>query len=146
MEGIGAIFFLIMFFANLVDVVGAKFFRWPLPGALEIISFAQVVAIAFAIAFGLFIGTHLKIEFISEKLPFYVKKILDIFVSFCCLILFLVLLVYGLKYARSLQLSGEIGSVSKLPLYPFAYAFALSTIPVILFYLLEVVKNVRMKR
>ncbi|MCX7856827.1 MAG: TRAP transporter small permease subunit [Deltaproteobacteria bacterium] len=146
LEGIGAIFFLVMFFANLVDVVGAKFFGWPLPGALEIISFAQVVAISFAIAFGLYLGTHLKIEFIADKLPFSIKKILDTFVSLCCLTLFFILFIYGLKYAKSLQISGEMGSVLKLPLYPLAYAFAISLVPVILYYIIELVKNVRMKR
>lgn len=146
LEGIGAIFFLLMFFANLIDVVGAKFFRWPLPGALEIISFSQVIAISFAIAFGLFLGTHLRIEFIAEKLPFIVKKILDIFVSICCILLFVLLFFYGLKYARSLQISGEIGSVSKLPFYPFAYGFAISMIPVILYYIIDLIRNVRVKR
>ncbi len=146
LEGVGVIFFLIMFLANLVDVVGAKFFRWPLPGALEIISFSQVIAISFAIAFGLFLGTHLKIEFLAEKLPFPVKRALDLFVSVCCLLLFVLLFYHGFKYARSLQVAGEIGSVSKLPFYPFAYGFAISTIPIILYYFIELIKNLRMRR
>jgi TRAP-type C4-dicarboxylate transport system permease small subunit len=145
LEGVGAIFFLIMFFSNLIDVIGAKFFKWPLPGALEIISFSQVIAISFAIAFGLFLGTHLKIEFLAEKFPFPIRKVLDVFVSFCCLILFLLLFIYGLKYATSLKISGEIGSVSKLPFYPFAYGLTLSTIPVILYYAIELIKNMRPK-
>lgn len=145
MEGVGVIFFLFMLFANLIDVIGAKLFRWPLPGALEIISFSQVIAISFAIAFGLFLGTHLRIEFLAEKLPSPVKKALEIFVSASCLLFFILLFVYAFKYARSLQLAGEIGSVSKIPFYPFAYGFAMSVIPILLYYFIDLTKKVRMK-
>lgn len=143
LEGVGSLFFLVMFFANLVDVIGAKFFKWPLPGALEIISFAQVLAISFSIALGLFLGTHLRIEFLTTKVPKSAQRAFDIFVSSCCLLLFVLLLTQGLKYARSLQISGEIGSVSKLPIYPFAYAFSFAMVPVVLYYVIDLLKNLK---
>lgn len=145
LEGIGSVFFLVMFLANLVDVVGAKFFHWPLPGALEIISFAQVLAISFSVALGLFLGTHLKIEFLATKMKGPLGRFLDALVSLCCLLLFALLIIYGFKYAYSLQISGEMGSVSKLPFYPFAYAFTIGMVPVLLYYLIDFIKCLRGK-
>lgn len=137
---------LCMFAANLVDVVGAKFFKWPLPGALEILSFALVVAIAPAIAHGLFLGTHLRIDFIVDKFPKGLRYVLRSFVSILCTVLFVLILWKGLEYAHSLQKSGEMGGSSKIPFFPFAYVLSLSCIPVILFFIIETIKSFRVKR
>jgi len=141
LEWAGVLGILGMFFANLIDVIGAKFFKWPLPGALEIISFSQIIAITPAIALGLYMGTHLSVDFIVEKFPGVLKKILAIFVSILCLVLAILIFWEGLKYAHSLKLSGEIGSVSKIPFFPFVYIFAISWLPVILYYLIELIKH-----
>ncbi|OPY76571.1 MAG: Tripartite ATP-independent periplasmic transporter [Syntrophorhabdus sp. PtaU1.Bin058] len=145
-EWVGVAGILMMFFANLADVIGAKFFRSPLPGALEVISFMQVVAITPAIAFGLFLGSHLEIDFIVEKFPKTLKTILSLLVSALCFILFVFVFWQGLEYGYSLQKSGEIGSVSKLPLFPFAYLFSVSCLPVIFFYVIKLMKTLKVKR
>jgi len=144
-EWAGVVGILCIFSANIVDVVGAKFFKWPLPGALELISFSQVLAIAPAIAFGLFLGTHLRIDFLFDKFPRHLKVALGVFVSLLCFLLSLTIFVQATKYAYSLQRSGEIGSVSKLPLFPFAYVFAFSLVPVMLFFAVEMLTIVRRK-
>lgn len=65
---IGILSVMIMFGVNLVDVVGAKFFKSPLLGATEMISFFQVVAIASALTAAFFAGRHVKVEFFVDKL------------------------------------------------------------------------------
>jgi TRAP-type C4-dicarboxylate transport system permease small subunit len=145
-EWVGVVGILLMFLTNLADVIGAKFFRCPLPGALEVISLMQVVAITPAIACGLFLGAHLEIDFIVEKFPKTLKTILSLLVSTFCFILFVFVFWQGLEYAYSLQQSGEIGSVSKLPLFPFAYIFSISCLPIILFYVIRLIKTVQVKQ
>lgn len=142
-EWVGVFGILCVFFVNIVDVVGAKFFQWPLPGALELISFFQLVAIAPAIAFGLFLGTHLRIDFLFDRLEPGTRRVIGVTVSGLCLLLFAILFVQATNYACSLQRSGEIGSVSKLPLFPFAYLLAVSLVPVMLFFLVDILKTVR---
>jgi len=145
-EWLGVIGILAMFAANLVDVIGAKVFKWPLPGAIEILSFALVVAIAPAIAYGLFLGTHLRIDFIVDKFPRILRVALRPFVSLMCTILFILISWKGFEYAYSLQSSGEKGGSSHIPFYPFAYILAVSCIPVILFFILETLKSLKAKR
>jgi hypothetical protein len=57
------------------------------------------------------------------------------------LILFALILWQSYLYGISLQKSGEIGSTSHLPFYPFAYLIALCSIPVCLVFLIEVIKS-----
>lgn len=144
-EWVGVVAFLVMVAANIVDVVGAKFFKWPFPGSIEVISFAQVVAIAFTVPIGVFLGFHLSIDFIITKLPKTPRKLIDLFVSISCLIFFILIFWQTLEFGYSLQESGEIGSVSRIPFYPFAYAIAVGIVPLIFFYMIKAIRSIFLK-
>ena len=141
LEWVGVIGFLLMFVANFVDVVGAKFFLWPLPGSVEIISFSQIVAIAPAIAFTLILGRHIRVEFIIDRFPNRVRAAISSISSFLGLITFALILWQSYLYGGSLQKAGEIGSTSHIPFYPFAYFIAFCCVPVCLAFLMEVLKS-----
>jgi len=143
LEWVGLVAFLLMVLVNILDVVGSKFFKWPFPGAVEIISFAMIIAIALTIPIGLFLGFHLSIDFIIDKFPKTLKYVLTILVSVLCLVFFILVFCQTLEYGYSLQVSGEIGSVSKIPFFPFAYAICLGILPVILFYIVKTVKSIK---
>jgi TRAP-type transport system small permease protein len=140
-EWVGVTGMLIMFVVNLIDVVGAKVFKWPLPGALEMLSFALLVTIAPAIAHGLFLGTHLSIDFIIEKFPRALRLVLNPFVSLVCMILFVLISWQSLEYGHSLRHAGEMGSSSKIPFFPFAYLLSISCIPAIFFFFIQTIRS-----
>ena len=141
LEWIGVIGILLMFLANFIDVVGSKLFTWPLPGSVEIISFSQIVAIAPAIAFTLILGRHIQVDFIIAQFPTRIQAAISSIASLLSLILFVLLLWQSYLYGVSLQKSGEIGSTSFLPFYPFAYLIAFCCIPVCLVLLIEVFRS-----
>jgi TRAP-type C4-dicarboxylate transport system permease small subunit len=141
LEWAGVIGILLMFLVNLVDVIGAKLFLWPIPGATEVIGFSQILAIAPAIAFTLILGRHIRVEFIIDRFPKRIRAAISSISSFLSLILFALILWQSYLYGISLQKSGEIGSTSHLPFYPFAYLIALCSIPVCLVFLIEVIKS-----
>jgi TRAP-type C4-dicarboxylate transport system permease small subunit len=140
-EQVGLIGLLVMFAANLIDVVGAKALARPLTGALEVISFAQVVAIAPAIAFGLILGRHIQVDFFVALLPHRIQAVLNAIISFIAFLLFAVLLWQTILYGHSLQVSGEIGATSYIPLFPFAYLIAICCVPVCLFFLVDLLDS-----
>jgi TRAP-type C4-dicarboxylate transport system permease small subunit len=142
-EWVGVMGFLVMVLVNIIDVVGSKFFKWPFPGAIEIISFSQVIAIALTIPIGIFLGFHLSIDFIVEKLPRTPRNAIDFLVSVCCLIFFVLICWQALDYGYSFQKSGEIGSVSRIPFYPFAYVISIGVVPIILFYVVRTIKHIK---
>lgn len=137
-EWVGVIGFLLMFLVNLLDVLGAKLFSIPLPGSVELISFSQILAIAPAIAFTLILGRHIQVDFIIAQFPRRIQAAISSIASLLSLILFVLILWQSYLYGVSLQRSGEIGSTSFLPFYPFAYVIAFCSIPVCLVLLIEV--------
>ncbi len=141
LEWLGLIGILLMFLVNLIDVIGAKLFLWPVPGATELIGFSQIVAIASTIAMALLLGRHIRVEFILDRFPRRIRAGISSFSSFLSLILFVFLLWQSLLYGRSLQEAGEIGSTSHLPYYPFAYFIAFCCFPVCLAFLMETIKS-----
>jgi len=141
LEWVGVIGILLMFLVNFIDVIGAKFFLWPLPGSVEMISFSQIVAVAPAIAFALILGRHIRVEFIIDRFPKRIRAAISSISSFLSLLLFVLILWQSYLYGLSLQKSGEIGSTSYIPFYPFAYLIAFCCIPVCLAFLIEVLKS-----
>lgn len=143
LEWVGIIGILLMFLVNFFDVVGAKLFTWPLPGSVELISFSQIIAIAPAIAFTLILGRHIRVDFIIIFFPKRIGAAIGSIGSFLSLVLFVLILWQSYLYGVSLQKSGEIGSTSYLPFYPFAFLIAFCCIPVCLAFLTEVLKSLR---
>jgi TRAP-type C4-dicarboxylate transport system permease small subunit len=141
LEWVGVIGILVMFLVNFIDVVGAKLFLWPLPGAPEVIGFSQILAIAPAIAFTLILGRHIRVEFILDRFPKRFRAAISSLSSFLSLILFVLILWQSYLYGMSLRKAGEMGSTSYVPFYPFAYVIALCCIPVCLAFLVEFVKS-----
>jgi TRAP-type C4-dicarboxylate transport system permease small subunit len=141
LEWAGVIGILLMFLVNFIDVVGAKLFLWPVPGATEVISFSQILAIAPAIAFTLLLNRHIRVEFIIMRLPRRIRESICGFSSLLGLVTFVLILWQSFVYGQSLQKAGEIGSTSHIPFYPFAYFIAFCSIPVCLAFLVEVLKS-----
>ncbi len=141
LEWVGVIGILLMFLVNFIDVVGAKLFLWPVPGATEVISFSQIIAIAPAIAFTLLLNRHIRVEFIVMRFPKRARSLINSFSSFLALLTFVLILWQSFVYGQSLQKAGEIGSTSHIPFYPFAYFIAFCSIPVCLAFLVEVLKS-----
>lgn len=140
-EWLGLIGILLMFIVNFLDVLGAKLFLWPVPGATEVISFSQVLAIAPAIAYTLLLGRHIRVEFILGRFPKRIRAAITSVSSFLSFILFALLLWQSYLYGVSLQKAGEIGSTSHIPFYPFAYFIAFCCLPVCLAFLMEVLTS-----
>ena len=78
--GLGGL--LVMMTVTCIDVVGAKIFRSPLYGALDIVVLAQMVAVSFATAFALVLGRHVSVEFFMMLLPERLRALIETVISF----------------------------------------------------------------
>jgi len=58
-----------MIVATIVDVIGSKAFRLPLPASLEVVYFCQLIAIAGALAYSEIDGRHIRVDLFVDKLP-----------------------------------------------------------------------------
>jgi TRAP-type C4-dicarboxylate transport system permease small subunit len=141
-ERVGVCGLLLMMAITCVDVVGAKLFKQPVYGALDIVMFAQLVAISFATAFALILGRHVAVEFFVILLPTRLQAVVEFVISFLGLILFALIVWRLAAYGYSLQIGGEVSATLRMPLYPFAYGIALASIPVLLVFLVDMLKAI----
>ena len=141
-ERVGVCGLLLMMAITCADVIGAKVFKQPVYGALDIVMFAQLVAISYATAFALILGRHVAVEFFVILLPARLQAIVDSVISFLGLTLFALIVWRLAAYGYSLQIGGEVSATLRMPLYPFAYCIALASIPVVLVFLVDMLKAI----
>jgi TRAP-type C4-dicarboxylate transport system permease small subunit len=141
MEAVAFVGLLLMMVVTCVDVVGAKVFRHPLFGSIDIVQLSQLVAISFTGASALILGNHVKVEFFMVMLPKRLRALADCIVHLLGFLLFALIVWRLLVYGYSLQAVSEVSSTIRIPLYGFAYGFAVAGIPVSLILLTEMIKS-----
>jgi TRAP-type C4-dicarboxylate transport system permease small subunit len=140
-EWLGIAAMLLTMVITCLDVVGAKVFLTPVLGAIDIVMLSQIVAISFAASMALIVGRHIRVEFFYRLLPPPIQAAVNSFVLLLSLGLFILIIWRLFALGQSYQASGEYSATAYIPLYPFAYAIALASIPVCLVLLLEFLKS-----
>lgn len=140
---IGLVGLLVMMVVTCIDVVGAKVFRCPLMGSIDIVQLGQTVAIAFAASMALILGRHVQVEFFVRLLPRRLGAVINSCILLLGLGLFMVILWQMSVFGYSLQTSGDTSATIYIPYYPFAYGIALACIPVCLVFLWEFLKSLK---
>ncbi len=140
-EWIGLVGMLLMMVITCVDVVGAKVFKMPVLGAIDIVQLSQIVAISFAAGMTLIMGRHISVEFFLNLLPRRAQAVINSIVLLVGLGLFIVIIWRVCVLGYSFQTSGEYSMTAYIPYYPFAYSIALACIPVCLVLSLEFLKS-----
>lgn len=128
--GFGALFFMVVL--TCVDVLGAKLFRLPVPGSLDMMMLAQLIGISFAAAAALLHNRHVSVEFFVVLLPRRAQALIDCLVQLLCLGLFVLIVWRLFNHGYHLQTGGEETPTIQIPIAPFSYAAALATVPVCL--------------
>jgi len=144
-EWIGLAGMLLMMAITCIDVVGAKVFKSPLLGAIDIVVLSQIVAISFAASMALILGRHIRVEIFFNLLPRRAQAVINSIVLFIGLGLFIVIIWRLCVLGYSFQTSGEYSATAYIPLYPFTYGIAFASIPVCLVLLLEFLKSLTRK-
>ena len=121
-----------MLFVVATDIVGAKLFAKPFPGALDLLSLLGVLIIGFSTAKTYMMDRHIRVTFVSMLLPPKIRQIVQFVSLSLCLLLFLTATWRILLYAWELQADGESSITVNFPLAPFAYALGISFIPVVI--------------
>lgn len=138
-EWIGVVGIIIMVAVTCIDVVGAKIFLFPVPGAIEIVSLVQVAAIVFAVAATQREGGHISVEMFVGTLPPRIRACVKMLTSLLGLILFTLLIYEGIGLGNEYLDAGEVTATVKIPFYPFAYAFSIALLPVAMMMLVDFV-------
>src|SRR4030043_2176592 len=111
--GVGLVTMLALIVA---DIIGAKLFKWPIPGGIEMVGFLGVVVATFAIAQTQVLHCHIEVEFVVTRLPKAAQKVISCFVYLLGMALFALLSWRSFEFGRTLQTSGEVSMTQELPL------------------------------
>jgi TRAP-type C4-dicarboxylate transport system permease small subunit len=108
------------------DIV-LRFFRRPIPGVYDLVSFLGAIAVSFAIAHNSLENGHVAVEFVVAKLPERIRAGVRSMVNFLGLLLFVAISWQSFLYANDLRASGEISPTIQLPYYPVVYGISFAT-------------------
>jgi TRAP-type C4-dicarboxylate transport system permease small subunit len=125
LEWIGIVGLSGMVIVALVDVVGSKWFHWPLPGSTEMAGVLQVVAVAGGMAYSKIDGRHIRVDFLVQALKPRARAAFEILISILVLGFFAIASVMAFKYALSILGSGTKTLLVGINLSPFAFFISL---------------------
>jgi TRAP-type C4-dicarboxylate transport system permease small subunit len=120
-----------------VDIVGAKVFRQPVPGTMDLTSLLGLVVIAFAVAQTQLMGRHITVNFLTLRLRKHMRIIVRSISTLFCILFFAVIIWRALSHARDMQVLGDASLTVKIPLAPFAYGLAIAFVPMLLILLIK---------
>lgn len=107
-----------------VDVFLRYFFRKPIPGTYEIVSFLGSVAVSFAMAHTLAQRGHVAVSLVVQLFPRRAQGVVEFIISIFGFILFGLIAWQSVLYALDCQRTGEVSLTLQLPFYPFIYGVA----------------------
>ncbi|MCF8094502.1 MAG: TRAP transporter small permease [Desulfobacteraceae bacterium] len=114
------------------DIIGSKVFGQPVPGAMDLTSLLGILLIGFSMPQTYLMGRHIKVDFVMTRLrpslrkPLRSVSLILVTVFFACIVCRLFV------YAQGLYSYGEKTMTIQVPLFPFAYALAISFFPMLL--------------
>jgi len=138
---VAGIALVLMLLVIVVDIIGAKLFKSPLPGGVDIVGLLGVIVIAFAIAQTQVVHGHIEVEFFVMRIPEKARNVITSIIYSLGMLLFVLLSWQSFDFGRKLQVSGEVSMTLGIPLYPFVYGIAFSCVVVFLVLLLQYLKD-----
>lgn len=116
MKLIGAGLLIIMALLTCVDVVG-RFFRHPVFGSIELMSFMGALAVAMVLSDAHTAKSHIGVEIFVMKLPKRARLMIDFFTNLLGLVLFSLVTWKMAEYSLKVRESGEVSMNLELPEY-----------------------------
>lgn len=116
MKLIGAGLLIIMALLTCVDVVG-RFFRHPVFGSIELMSFMGALAVAMVLSDAHTSKSHIGVEIFVMKLPKRARLMIDFVTNLLGLVLFSLITWKMAEYSLKVRESGEVSMNLELPEY-----------------------------
>ena len=140
---LGAMGMLISMFLGFADVVGTKFFGWPVPGTLEITESTMVLIVFGALAFTQTQRGHIRVEiFYTNRSP-RVKAFMDAVTHLVAIAFFGVLVWQGFNEAiYSLEIKEATMGTVRFPLYPARWLLVVGCALLLLQLFLDLIQDI----
>ena len=115
-----------------LDIIGAKLFKSPIPGGIEMVGLLSVAVIAFSLAQTQILRGNIEVEFITNRFPLLAQRVIALIIFCLGIALFILLTWQSIDYGYELQTKGEVSMTQGIALYPFVYIISLCSFSVVL--------------
>lgn len=120
-----------------------RFFGRPIPGTYELVGFVGSMIISFALPYTSVQKGHIAVEFLTQKLPWTARVIVNAVNAVISMILFGVIAWQSIIYAHTLKAAGEVSLTLQMKTYPFVYGVALGCALLSLVLFIELLRQLR---
>lgn len=108
-----------------VNIILRTIFNTPIQGVYEVVGFIVAVVIAFGLAWCAVQKSHIAIEFIVEKLPQKVQRVISLVSGLLINVLLLFTSYRVLLHGFKVISTGEVSATAQIPFYPFIFMVAI---------------------
>jgi len=128
-----------------VNVLMRVVFNRPILGVYEYVGYLTAGVIALSISYCALQNAHIAIEFIFEKIPVKIQRLIYIISGIIVLLFLLLLCVQVFIYAVKVMSTGEVSPTAKMPFYPFIFMIASGLFVLSVIEFIKVVRGVGQK-
>lgn len=141
---LGAVGMIMSMFLGFADVVGTKFFDWPVPGALEVTESTMVLIVFGALAHTQSTRGHIRVELLYNYCRPRVQALMDAITHLAALVYFgLVCWLGANEFLYSWELREATMGTVRFPLYPARLLLAVGTFLLLVTLVLDLVDDIR---
>jgi len=145
LRAIGAACLMGMTFLTCADVIG-RFFRHPIFGSVELVSFMATLAVAMALPYTHKVRGHIGVELIVRNFSEKTQHLIDLVTTCLSFLLFCLVTWRMLLYGRTMQESGEVSMNLEFPEHAIIYVVAFCFLVFVLVILEDISRLVKALR
>jgi len=142
---IGGGFVSVMALVTLSDVIG-RYFRKPLPGALEMSEVALVAMVVLTWAHTQAQGRHVFLDMFHSRFPRWLQILTNRFTALLGLVIGVLIVRQAIPFALKAKLDNEWTEILHIPLYPFMFLIAIGAVGLCCQFVLEIFQRYRQVR
>ncbi|SDO88090.1 TRAP transporter small permease subunit [Desulforhopalus singaporensis] len=140
----GAMFLLLpMMLLSATDVTLRRFFTTTIPGTMELSSYMLALFILLGLSYTHQCKAHVKVSFLLDLLPLKVRTVVDIVLSFLCLMMLLVLSWQGFIIAIE---ETTVSDMLRIPENPFRMALVVGCLSFSLEVIVDIISQIQALR
>ena len=143
-NAVSAAFVLVLMILVVADITGRYLFNRPVPMAYEFGSFMLVFIVFLALASTQRMGAHIRVEFVTLRLPPRVRVCLDILAYCLGIVVYATILWRGFGWAwTSWQVGDYVAGLINIPRYPSQFAVPLGAAILCLQFAADIARRVQ---
>lgn len=122
-----------------------RLFKLPIKGTYEFVGFLTVIIISFSIAYCAVRNGHIAVNYLMDKLPKQVQKLIDIIIIAISAVFMAAVSWNVAQHALLLKAQNETSMTTLTPIYPFILIIAIGVFLLCLVLLAKLIATIRRK-